>query len=203
MNIFNDRRSVRIYDETYKINRSELEEILKLAYRAPSLMNLQPTRFIVVESQEGKDLIRPSIFDGNEKQLDTSSAMIIIATDLNKFESGLDVFNKAEEQGFVPSDVADKQRELINQLNENHPKELIIRENNFDAGLVAMQLMLVAKEYGYDTCPMGGFDRETILTNLGINDPNLLPISVISIGKAKEPGFKSFRHNLNDVTTFY
>lgn len=201
MNIFKSRRSVRNYDETYKINREKMHEILTLANRAPSLMNLQPTRFIVVESSEAKDLIRPSMY-GNLLQLDTSSAMIIIATDLNKFESGIDVFNNAEKEGIIPTDVANRQRDLIAKLNETHPKELILTENNFDAGLISMQLMLVAKEYGYDTCAIGGFNKQTILKNLGINEPNLLPIVIISIGKAKESGFNSYRTDIKDITTY-
>lgn len=48
-------------------------------------MNLQPTRLIVVQSDETKALIRPSMY-GNLTQLDTSSAFILVATDLDKFE---------------------------------------------------------------------------------------------------------------------
>lgn len=38
----NSRHSVKVFDETVKIPRAEMEEMLTLATRAPSSINLQP-----------------------------------------------------------------------------------------------------------------------------------------------------------------
>lgn len=202
MSIFLNRKSVRNYDENFKIPRNELNEMLELALRAPSSMNLQPTRMIVVESKEAKDKIRPHMF-GNILQLDTSSAFIILATDLNKFETGIKVFNDSEHLGFLSKEVADRQRSIIIERNEKYSKEKIINEGHLDAGLLAMQLMLVAKEYGYDTCPIAGFNKKTILSALNINDENLQPVLIVSLGRAKEAGYDSYRIGLDDAVKYY
>src|SRR5690554_3704840 len=202
MSIFLNRKSVRNYDENFKIPKEELNEILNLALRAPSSMNLQPTRMIVVESKEAKEKIKPHML-GNILQLDTSSAFIIIATDLNKFKKGIKVFNDSEHLGFLPKEVADRQKSIIIERDEKYSKNKIINEGHLDAGLLAMQLMLVAKEYGYDTCPIAGFNKKTILSALDINDKNLLPVLIVSLGKAKEPGYNSYRISLDDAVKFY
>ena len=77
------RRSIRKYDPNIKISKDEMVSILKDATRAPSSMNMQPWRFIIVESSEAKEKLRPVLY-GNQTQLETSAAMICIFTDLKK-----------------------------------------------------------------------------------------------------------------------
>lgn len=202
MSIFLNRKSVRSYDENYKISKLELEEMLELTLKAPSSMNLQPTRMLVIESNEAKEKIKPHMF-GNLLQVDTSSQLVLFVTRLDKFEVGLDVFNQSEELGFLPRDVADRQRNIIKNRNENYQIEKVINEGHLDTGLQAMQFMLVAKQYGYDTCAIGGFNKDTILSALNIKDDNLLPVLMVSIGKAKEPGFNSFRLSVEDTVEYF
>ena len=47
--IMTGRRSVRVYDETYKIPHEEMLEMIKEATTAPSSVNMQPWRFVVAE----------------------------------------------------------------------------------------------------------------------------------------------------------
>lgn len=50
-----NRHSIRSFDKDYKIDRKEMFEILEEATKAPSSVNLQPWRFVVVDSEEGKE----------------------------------------------------------------------------------------------------------------------------------------------------
>ena len=76
-----NRRSIREYDPTIKISQEEMKQILEDATRAPSSVNLQPWRFVVVSSEEGKEKLRP-FMRFNTKQNDTSSAMILLFGDM-------------------------------------------------------------------------------------------------------------------------
>lgn len=51
-----------------------------------------------------------------------------------------------------------------------------------NAGLSAMLLMLIAKDKGWDTCPMIGFDSEALAKALNIPD-SYVPVLLITIGK--------------------
>ncbi len=201
MSLFLKRKSVRKYDENYKIPRDELNTILKTTLRAPSSMNLQPTRLLVIESDEAKEKIRPALY-GNQIQLDTSSAFILVLTNLNKFEVGKNIFKNSHSEGFLPENVFEKQMSIINDRKKTYPIEKTIQEGFLDAGLLAMQLMLVAKDHGYDTCAIGGFNKETILDTLEIDNKDLMPVLIISLGKAAEAGFDSYRLDLEDVVKF-
>ena len=48
-----NRRSIRMFDTSVKIPLEELMEILVKTVTAPSSVNLQPCRFVVVDSEEG------------------------------------------------------------------------------------------------------------------------------------------------------
>lgn len=71
--VFN-RRSIKVFDENVKISHSKMLEMVNKAVKAPSSVNLQPWRFVIVDSKESKDKLRPLI-KFNQRQNDTSSAM--------------------------------------------------------------------------------------------------------------------------------
>lgn len=54
-----NRRSIRKFDTSVKIPREEMLEILDKTVTAPSSVNMQPWRFVVVDSEEGKDKLKP------------------------------------------------------------------------------------------------------------------------------------------------
>ncbi|HBG33721.1 MAG TPA: nitroreductase family protein, partial [Acholeplasmataceae bacterium] len=104
MSKLTQRRSIRKYDPTVKIDKEEMSIILEEATRAPSSMNMQPWRFFIVESKEAKEKLRPVLY-GNHLQLDTSSAMILIFTDLKKYDYAEKIYDKAVESGLMPEEV--------------------------------------------------------------------------------------------------
>ena len=55
---------------------------------------------------------------------------------------------------------------------------------NIDSSLMAMQLMFTAKAHGYDTNPIGGFDKENIADIIGYDSDRYLPVLAIAIGKS-------------------
>lgn len=200
MNIFESRRSIRKYDENYKISKEKLTEIITLAQRAPSSMNLQPTRLLVVESKEYKNKLKNALY-GNQLQLETSSAMIIVLTDLNKFSEANYIFDEAVKNNIMPESVRQDQLKKIDHITKHVTKEKILQDGLLDAGLFSMQLMLVAKSYGYDTCAIGGFNKDKLKEEFKLED-NLEPALIISIGKKDEEGYPSYRLPINKITKF-
>ena len=194
-----NRRSIRKYDPNIKISKQEMTEILKKAMRAPSSMNMQSYRFFIVESKEAKEKLRPVLY-GNHLQLDTSSAMICIFTDLKKFDLAEKIFNKAVAAGLMPEDVRDKQLRNISNMVDNLSESSIEKTGWLDAGLMAMQLMHIARDHGYDTCPIGGFKHEEIADALGIDKKRYKPVMLLSMGKKDEDGYPSVRLDVDDIS---
>lgn len=156
--IVTGRRSIKRYDPTVKISREEMTEILRKANMAPSSVNLQPWRFLVIDSPEGKAKLAP-LARFNQTQVETSSAVIAVFGDLDSFAYAEEIYGKAVELGYMLTDVKERLMESITQYYANMTPEVNLQTVLIDCGLVSMQLMLVARAHGYDTNPIGGYEK--------------------------------------------
>ena len=201
MNQLTSRRSVRIYDPNIKISKEAMTQIINDTMRAPSSMNMQPTRFFIVTSDEAKAKLAP-VLHGNKSQLTTSAAMICMMTDLEKFEYAEAIYNKAVDAGLMPEEVRDRQLRNIANFADDLTPAAVEKTGLLDGGIIAMQLMHVARSYGYDTCPIGGFKHEMLAEALGIDPKRYRPILIVSIGKKAEDGYPSVRLDADQVSTW-
>lgn len=198
--VFN-RHSVREFDKDYKIEKEEMLQILEEATKAPSSVNLQPWRFVIVESDEGKDKLRP-IIKFNTKQNDSSSAMILIFGDMKCYEKTDEIYSQAVEAGYMSEDDKNKSVELFNQVYESFSKEEMNDVVKIDSSLAAIQLMLVARAHGYDTNPIGGFEKDQLAEAFGLDPDRYVPVMIVAIGKAAYTAHKSPRLDVKDITDF-
>ena len=196
-----NRRSIRKFDTSVKIPREEMLEILDKTVTAPSSVNMQPWRFVVVDSEEGKDNLKPFV-SYNSVQNETSSAMVLIFADLKSQERAEEIYGKAVTQGKMPEEVKEKQLSSIVPMYEKAPFEVMNEIVHIDSSLAAMQLMLVARSYGYDTNAIGGYKKDGLAKAFGLDEDRHVPILIIALGKADEEGFESVRLDASDVTTF-
>jgi len=197
-NLFIERASIRKYDPSIKISREEMENILQDAMTAPSSLNLQPWRFFVIDSDEGKELIKPYMMF-NQLQWETSSAIIAVYGDLEGHTSADKILSSNVEYGLIPQEYKDKMLEKISGYITGYSEERLKNSIFLDAGFVIMQLMLSAKGYGYDTCPIGGFDRKGLTLALNLDEKRFMPVLLVSIGKAAEEEKQSVRLSVSEV----
>lgn len=196
-----NRRSVKEFDPDYKIPHEEMDEMMEKVVEAPSSINMQPWRFAVVESDEAKEKIRPYV-RFNTTQNDTSSAMIIVFGDLECYKEGEYIYNEAVNHGHMPAEVRDQTLPFAVESYKQLTREEMDSIIRVDCGLAAMQLMLVAKEYGYDTNPIGGFEEDQIGEAIGYSYDRYEPMLIVAIGKkAKEP-HTSFRMPVDKVVNY-
>ncbi len=199
MEIVKGRRSIRVYDESVKISKDEMTQILEEATTAPSSLNLQPWRFVVIDSAEGKETLLP-LASFNKRQVETSAAVIAIFADYQMADYTEEIFDTAVERGLMPPEVRDRQVDMIKGIFKDAPNEAIKDSILLDSGLVAMQLMLVVRAHGYDTNPIGGYDKKNIAEAFGLEKERYLPVMLLSIGKAAEEGYPSVRFPIDRIT---
>lgn len=195
------RRSIKNYDPSVKISREEMTEILAEATLAPSSVNMQPWRFVVIDSEEGKETLG-QLAKFNKEKVMSSSAVIAVFADMNNFDYAEEIFGKAVELGYMPKELKEYQLNAFKphyeSISETDMRETII----LDAGLVSMQLMLVARAHGYDTNPIGGYEKGQIAETYGLDKNRYVPIMLITIGKAASEGFQTYRLPVETVTTW-
>ncbi|EMF0060322.1 nitroreductase family protein [Enterococcus hirae] len=195
------RKSVRVYDETVKISHEEMLEMIQETTTAPSSVNMQPWRFVVVESEEAKAKLKPLI-RFNTRQNDTSSAMVMIFGDMNCYEYGEEIYDQAVAEGKMPAEVRDQQLAAILPYYQNFTREQMNDVVKIDASLAAMQFMLVARSHGYETNPIGGFEADQLAEAFDLDKERYVPVMILSVGKAVEEGYESVRLAPEKITTF-
>lgn len=197
--VIRERRSVRKYDPSFKISQEEILDILKEAALAPSSSNLQPWKFLVIQDEETKKELR--MIANNQEQVETSSAVIAVLGDREMYRNGEKVYRSSYEAGYMDETTMSRMIENTNKLYPSAP--VAIRENiaSFDTGLISMQLMLIAKARGYDTVPMGGFNKQQFLEKFNI-DERYMPVLLLALGKAAQPGHPTTRIPVEEIVEF-
>lgn len=194
------RRSVRNFDPTYKMSKQEIEELLAEAVLAPSGGNLQPTRFLIIHDDKSKQLLSEIAF--NQEQVKAASATIVILGDLEAYRNAEEIFGSAVDKGYLTPELKEQFIQRYTGMFTSMGKQAIKENIAFDAGLVSMQLMLVAKAKGYDTNPMSGFDKNRLSKEFALED-RYVPMALIPIGKPLKPGHPTTRLPLDKVTVYY
>ncbi|MFD1421044.1 nitroreductase family protein [Lactiplantibacillus songbeiensis] len=177
IDVMQARHSVRQYDGQTEIKRSELERLLKTAFLAPTALNLQPIRALVVTSPVLRKELTTAT--GNMSQLTTASAVVLFVNDRE---------NQDDAQPFQPA--------------QKTPTQAHTDIGALDAGLVAMQFMLLAKDAGYDTNPMTGFDHLAFSQILDLDIKRYQPLLLVSIGMAAQPGQPAKHKSLRQIVAF-
>lgn len=182
------RSTVRKYDPNANIPEEELNELLEIAIQAPSAWNLQHWRFLVITSKEMKEKLLP--IASNQEQVVEAAATVAVLGDLQANETAKIVYKDAGK------DIYDL---MISQVEKAYQNDRFARDEAFlNAGFAAMQLMLAAKAKGYDTCPIGGFNREKFVEEFRVPD-RYAPVMLITIGKAAAPARPTTRLPLDQV----
>jgi len=195
--VVKSRHSVRQYDPSVKISKEEMKDILEEAILAPSSSNLQPWRFLVIEQDDLKEKLHPIAF--NQDHVLQASAVIAVLGDLEWYEHAEEIYSESVKAGFMTEEV--KQRfiataeNVYRHMDDDRKKSIIYT----DGGLISMQLMLSARAKGYDTVPMGGYDKVRFQEEFNI-PTHYESIMLIAIGKAAGPVRPTVRLPLEKVT---
>ena len=194
------RKSVRSYDAEFRMKKDEILDLLSLASNAPSSSNLQPWRFIVIQNKELQKELRTIGF--NQAQIEDSSAIVAVLGDIEAYKNVEKIYSLNVEKGYMDQSIADRTIKQTLNMYPTMPKETLMQIAAYDAGAVAMQFMLLAKDRGYDTITMGGFDKDAFAKRFNLPD-HLFPITLIAVGKAAAPAFNTTRLPIESLTTYY
>ncbi|MBF0713559.1 nitroreductase family protein [Gemella sp. GH3] len=195
------RKSVKEFDPNYKISEEEMLSMLNDAMTAPSSVNFQPWRPVVVVSEEGKNKLRPLV-SFNSRQNDTSSAMVVIFADMNPQSHGENIYSNAVEKEYMPKEVKEQILPSIIDMYDSMSKDNMRELVKVDSSLFAMQFMLVARSYGYETNAIGGFDYENIAESLGLDKDRYIPVVIIAVGKPAKESRDTYRLPAEEITKF-
>ena len=197
--VIKGRKSVKYFNPNVKIKREEIIEMLNEANIAPSSCNLQPWRYIVVDTPEGKEKLGSANY--NKIQNDTSAAMIIVLGDLNHYGKCDEIYGEAVKKGYMTEEVKDGFEKGMGPQLENLATDKNREGVYFDCGLWTMQFANIAYAKGYDTNIIGGFIREKVAELFELEE-NLIPVMLIALGKKEKEARPTVRMKAENLVRF-
>ena len=173
------RRSVKVYDPDQRMSEAEIEKLMGLALLSPTAFNIQNWRFLLVSDPALRKEIRQAAWD--QAQVTDASLLVVLCADLKAWEKEPGRYWKN-----APQPVQDFIVPAIGQYYAG--TEQVQRDEAMrSCGIAAMSLMLAAKEMGYDSCPMDGFDFDAVGKLINLPQDHVIAMFV-AIGKGiKEP----------------
>ncbi|MEY3747348.1 MAG: hypothetical protein RL194_807 [Pseudomonadota bacterium] len=168
------RRSIKAYDAGHRMSDAEIEQLLSLAILSPTAFNIQNWRFVLVQDTALRQEIRKVSWD--QAQVTDASLLIVLTADLKAWEKQPERYWKD-----APKPVQDFLVPAIGQYYGG--REQVQRDEAMrSCGMAAMTIMLAAKEMGYDTCPMDGFDFDAVARLLNLPADHT-PAMFVAVGK--------------------
>ena len=194
------RRSANNFMKGVVMTEQELKPIFNDVKLAPSAFNLQHTEYITVLDAEVKERLHEA---AGQYKVHSAAAVIIVTADryaykqtkrLNEGLKSLGVIDDCQLEQMVKDNAS-----FYEERGEDFMKEEAIR----NASLSAMLFMLAAKNRGWDTCPMIGFDQQRVREALRIPSTHEV-VLMIAMGKEKEESrpLRGYRKPVNEFVTF-
>lgn len=173
------RASANLFDAGHTLTDGEIEELARLATRAPTAYNLQNWRFLALQTPEAKTRLR-RLAHGQAKVLQAAVTFIVcgVLPDHADVPERLSSFIDA---GFMSADTASGWQEgaRAQYADPQMARDEAVRS----ATLGAATLIYAAEAMGFVSGPMIGFDAEGVVREFSL-ERNEVPVMLVAVGRA-------------------
>lgn len=168
------RRAIKHYDPDHRFTEDEIKKLFESAIQSPTSFNIQHWRFVLVRDPELRARIRAV---GNDQaQMTESSILVVMTADINAWNE-----DPTRYWQNAPAEVCKAVSGLIGPFYSG--REQLQRDEAMRSIGIAMQtLMLTARDMGYDSCPMIGFDLDAVSELINLPEGHCIG-PMISIGR--------------------
>jgi nitroreductase len=153
------RRSTPSFDGA-PIPPEDLRQILDAGLHAPSGYNMQPWRFVVVQSEETRRKLRAASY--NQAKVEEASVVIVACGDADGWRKDLDEVLQMGREGGMPESYAAQARSSVPSYLSSFSTDEMRVWLTKQVTLAYTHMLLMAEVLGYDTAPMEGFEQEKV-----------------------------------------
>ncbi|MFL0250958.1 nitroreductase family protein [Clostridium neuense] len=196
-----ERRSANNFIEGIEIPKSDFEDIFELLKLAPSCFNIQHANYIVITDKDMKEVLRNAAF--NQYKIHTASAAVIVLGDKEAYKDSDKLYSGMLDLKMISKFDYENILNDIKNLYDGRGEDFKHDEAIRNASLSAMMFMLLAKDKGWDTCPMIGFDADKVRKFFKIKDRYEIAL-IIAMGKedTKNRRLRGYRKPIDEFVKF-
>ena len=174
------RVSVSLFDPSQTVSTEQIDELVRLATRAPTAFNLQNWRFIAVHTSEAKTRLRQVA--GDQPKISEAAVTFIICGVLPDHETIADRLRPSVEAGFMPEQFIPNWTDAVRSMYSEQPRmqrDEAIRTATF----AASTLMFAAQAFGLTSGAMVGFDADGVKEAFGLGADEV-PVVLLAVGRS-------------------
>lgn len=177
LDLMRRRRSVKHYDPEHRLSAGEIRTLLAAGALAPTSFNMQNRHFVCVVDPD----IKAKLFvaTSGQEQVRDASLVIVLSGNRNAYK------NTARYLRNAPPPLRQTFATMVADLYGNNDA-LTRDEDCRSVAFAGMNIMLMATDMGYDSCPMIGFDAGQVSDIVGLPADHE-PLLIIVVGKGTKP----------------
>ncbi|GAB6098635.1 nitroreductase family protein [Halanaerocella petrolearia] len=186
------RRSIRDF-KSQDVEKEKVNQILEAARLAPSGTNIQPWRFVIVESEE----MREELTDTTLNFVGQAPVTIVCCVDKNALQfrkrRTVELYKAGAFAGTELENV-----DFSNYQGRTMDDEDRKRYLHFNLAIAIENMILQATELGLGSCWVMMFNDQKVTDLLNLDD-NLEPVSLVPVGYPDQDPDQRPRLNLEDI----
>lgn len=196
------RHACKLFDENKKIPKEQFDDILEVGRLAPSSFGMEPTRLLVLRSDEAKQALRKLCWD--QPQITTASEVVVF---------------KSLQNDLVPPSEYVKRNVLRRKMDTNTYESLCKVLGNYletrgfsdgrisqwsalQAYIMATYMVSYASYLRIDTCYIEGFDKPKVEKLYNLDTFKEQVSLVVCFGYRAKPQQERFRISLAELVEY-
>jgi len=196
------RHACKKFDPKRKIPSPDLDTILEAAWLSPSSFGMEPWKFLVLESPDIREALRPACWD-QAQVTDASHLLVILARpslivpDSEYVKQGFFRRNLPEEATLA---YIDRYKWFFD--TEVHPRMSLYAWCAKQCYIALANIMTAAAAMGIDSCPMEGFEKKKVEKILEVDSQESQVAVMVALGYRAGDQGPRLRHNREAVVEF-
>lgn len=172
------RRSVKHYDPAFQMPEADVQKLLEAAILSPTSFNIQHWRVVRVSNPAKRAEIKAAAW--GQAQVTDASLLLVLTADVQAWA-------KKPERYWVNAPQAAQEMIVPAIHNFYNGREQVQRDEAMrSVGIMAQTLMLAAKDMGYESSPMIGFDPDAVGKLINLPADHVIGM-MLAIGKGIKP----------------
>ena len=189
------RHACKIFDESKKISKEDLDYILKTTIKSPSSFGIEGWKFLVIQNQELKEKLRP--FCWNQPQITTCSELVVLLYRKSMTSKDEYVLKSLKRRKYFEKSLA-KYAEFIDSRTQDE----IECWSKAQTYIASAYLMLSSASLGIDSCPIEGFELDKVRDLLDFDKQNYDISYMVALGYRLNPPRILQRRDFDELVEF-
>ncbi|MFA6138621.1 MAG: NAD(P)H-dependent oxidoreductase [Sulfurimonas sp.] len=189
------RHACKLFDNTKQMSKEDLEFILEAGRRSPSSFGMEQWQFFVIRNEQKRQEIQKAAWG----QLQITTASELIAITYKKGVRSSDAYIQSE---FNKFDYPEGLRNMYSQFIDPRDDATLESWSAKQVYIAAANMMTAGASIGIDSCPMEGFDKESVEKIMGLDTDKYGLAMLVPFGYRVNEQPPLHRSELSEIVTY-